>query len=217
MREYIKKTSNYSFIKDFIFKTLACDFLNKNKKNIKLAGVILCVIAIIPVIAVSAIKNVAEHREMNDLITIIPLPIAETIAKKDFITIPSGTVKANPFVPYRNSGSNVVNDVPQFDLIAPPEVVDNNSDAARVMDTIVSGILYDKFSPSAILNIEGNDYLVKKGDVVNNYKVLNIARDSVTVKLGNNTYNAGIGEVLTEGTIHYNDVSNLNKKFGGEK
>ena len=34
------------------------------------------------------------------------------------------------------------------------------------MDTVVSGILYDKFSPSAILNIEGNDYLVKKGDVV---------------------------------------------------
>jgi hypothetical protein len=85
------------------------------------------------------------------------------------------------------------------------------------MDTIVSGILYDKFSPSAILNIEGSDYLVKKGDVVNNYKILNISQDSVSVKLGNNTYKAGIGEILTEGSINYNNVSNLNKKFGGEK
>ena len=67
------------------------------------------------------------------------------------------------------------------------------------------------------MNIEGNDYLVKKGDVVNNYKVVNIQRDSVTVKLGANVYQAGIGEILTEGTLNHNDVSNLSNKFGGEK
>ena len=67
------------------------------------------------------------------------------------------------------------------------------------------------------MNIEGNDYLVKKGDVVNNYKVVNIMQDSVTVKLGNNTYKACIGEILTEGSLTHNDVSNLNKKFGGER
>ena len=83
------------------------------------------------------------------------------------------------------------------------------------MDTIVSGILYDKYSPSAILNIEGSDYLVKKGDVVSNYKVVNIMKDSVTVKLGANVYKAGIGEILTEGSLNRNDVSNLNNKFGG--
>ena len=85
------------------------------------------------------------------------------------------------------------------------------------MDTVVSGILFDKFSPSAILNIEGTDYLVKKGDVVNNYKVLAIAQDSVTVQLGKNTYKAGIGEILTEGSLNHNNVSNLSKKFGGEQ
>lgn len=127
-------------------------------------------------------------------------------------------MKANPFLPYRDiSGNTLVNDVPKFDLVEPPDVVNENSDAARVMDTVVSGILYDKYSPSAILNIEGNDYLVKKGDVVNNYKVVNIMQDSVTVKLGNNTYKAGIGEILTEGSLTHNDVSNLNKKFGGER
>ena len=127
-------------------------------------------------------------------------------------------MKANPFLPYRDiSGNTLVNNMQKFDLVEPPDVVNENSDAARVMDTVVSGILYDKYSPSAILNIEGNDYLVKKGDVVNNYKVVNIMQDSVTVKLGNNTYKAGIGEILTEGSLTHNDVSNLNKKFGGER
>ena len=59
------------------------------------------------------------------------------------------------------------------------------------------------------------DYLVKKGDVVNNYKVLAIAQDSVTVQLGSNVYKAGIGEILTEGSLNYNEVSNLGNKFGG--
>ena len=102
-------------------------------------------------------------------------------------------------------------------MVAPPETLNEGSDAARVMDTLVSGILYDKRSPSAIINIEGNDYLVKKGDVVNSYKILNIEQNSVTVKLGSNTYKAGIGEILTEGSVNHNDVSNLSKKFGGEK
>ena len=108
----------------------------------------------------------------------------------------------------------IISDTP---IVEPPEMVNENSDAARVMDTIVSGILYDKFSPSAIINIEGSDYLVKKGDVVNNYKVLCIAQDSVTVQLGENTYKAGIGEILTEGTLNHNDVSNLDNKFGGAR
>ena len=56
---------------------------------------------------------------------------------------------------------------------------------------------------------------VKKGDVVNNYKVVSIVQDSVTVKLGSNVYKAGIGEILTEGSLNHNDVSNLNNKFGG--
>ncbi len=148
-------------------------------------------------------------------------PIAATTSKRSYISIPNGIVKANPFLPYRNIGNetakDIVDDVPRFDLIEPPETVGEGSEAARVLDTIVSGILYDKFSPSAILNIEGNDYLVKTGDVVNNYKVLAINQDSVTVKLGGNTFKAGIGEILTEGEVKHNEVSNLNKKFGGEK
>ena len=162
--------------------------------------------------SIDAVENISQTMS----------PIAVTAAKKDIISIPSGVKKENPFVPYRyidgdSQSVSLMNDIPKFNLIEPPEVASANSEAARIMDTVVSGILYDKFSPSAILNIDGNDYLVKKGDTVNNYKVLAIARDSVTVKLGNNTYSAGIGEPLKEGEVNYNEVSNLSKKFGGEQ
>ena len=74
------------------------------------------------------------------------------------------------------------------------------------------------FSKNAPLDMRFNmDADFSAYDVVNNYKVLCIAHDSVTVKLGENTYKAGIGEILTEGTLNHNDVSNLNNKFGGAR
>ena len=199
---------------------ISMTFKNCNSKKVVVS--ILSLFIVLPLlfggIIIKSIHSSGQNLEYVDLVSLASAPVTATAAKKNLISIPTGTVKANPFLPYReiNKGSSV-SDVPTYDLVAPPEVVNENSDAARVMDTIVSGILYDKFSPSAILNIEGNDYLVKKGDVVNKYKVLNITQNSVTVKLGNNTYNAGIGEILTEGSVNYNDVSNLSKKFGGER
>ena len=76
---------------------------------------------------------------------------AAVSSKRDVIQIPVGMVKKNPFVPYGNVNNSKVHDVPDFALIDPPEIVDEGSDGARVMDTIVSGILYDKFSP--VVNI----------------------------------------------------------------
>ena len=189
-------------------------------KNVKVKFAVLAIMIVS--CSVFAIKSMKiAGMESGERISLVSAPIAATTSKKDVISIPSGIVKANPFVPYRTlkaeSQGTLVNDVPKYDLIAPPGAGSENSEAAKVMDTVVSGILYDKFSPSAILNIDGNDYLVKKGDTVNNYKVIAIAKDSVTVKLGNNTYKAGIGELLTEGDVNYNDVSNLSKKFGGEQ
>lgn len=199
---------------------ISMTFKNCNSKKVVVS--ILSLFIVLPLlfggIIIKSIHSSGQNLEDVDFVSLASAPVTATAAKKNLISIPTGTVKANPFLPYReiNKGSSV-SDVPTYDLVAPPEVVNENSDAARVMDTIVSGILYDKFSPSAILNIEGNDYLVKKGDVVNKYKVLNITQNSVTVKLGKNTYNAGIGEILTEGSVNYNDVSNLSKKFGGER
>ena len=222
MRNYMK---NREEMKDLLRDTIGSQaFISLRlrcfKKQLLITFASLLLIA--PLFAYLS-KERINYVELSEesLMKIATAPVAATATgvRKGTITIPAGTVKANPFVPYRDlgdtSGGANVNDVPSYTLVEPPEMVNESSEAARVMDTVVSGILYDRYSPSAIINIEGNDYLVKKGDVVNNYKVLCIAQDSVTVKLGENTYKAGIGEILTEGTLHHNDVSNLNNKFGG--
>ena len=186
------------------------------------AGMVLCVVCLV-VLSVTTLNNLKTlSLDNGEEFSLAAAPVAATSSKRDVISIPSGVVKAHPFVPYRTLGNEIkedtlVNDVPRYDLIAPPDLTEAGGEVAKIMDTVVSGILYDKFSPSAILKIDGSDYLVKKGDVVHNYKVVNIAQNSVTVQLGKNTYKAGIGEILTDGSVNYNDVSNLNKKFGGEQ
>lgn len=221
MRNYMKRKEKMTEAQCFTTEELIAKVGRRKKMH---AGAILIPLLILGIAmpSVSAILslhgNAIEEENVNNVLALATAPIAATTGKKDLISIPTGTVKANPFLPYREiNNSSAVKDVPKYDLVEPPEMITEGSEAARVMDTVVSGILYDKYSPSAILNIEGNDYLVKKGDVVNNYKILNIMQDSVTVMLGKNTYKAGIGEILTEGSINYNNVSNLNKKFGGER
>jgi len=118
--------------------------------------------------------------------------------------------RINPFLPE--------GDMPSIGLVNityPPEQLVKDSDASKVMDTTISGILFDKYSPSAIINIAKTDYLVRKGDVINNYKVLAILKDQVVVKLGNNVYRAGVGQLLQQDKVNYNTVANLEKKFGG--
>lgn len=121
--------------------------------------------------------------------------------------------RSDPFLPagevsFSSSGSYSY-------LPPPPENLPTNTDAGKVMTTTISGILYDKYSPSAIINIEGTDYLVKRGDVINNYKILSIGKINVIVQLGKNIYQAGVGELLSPTDLNYNTIANLNKKFGG--
>ena len=124
--------------------------------------------------------------------------------------------RSNPFLPSSESYANTRKY--GFELMAPPEsLADTNSEAAKVMATKVSGIMFEPNSPSAILNIEGMDYLVRSGDYINNYKVLAISKDLVTVQLGANVYKARVGEVLPDAEINYNNVYNLEQKFGGAK
>ena len=213
MRDTLKKTSFVKIKAEFVDFFQNCSLPIRRK--------ILCsLLAIVTVVTVSVMGSRHDFNLVkgNNIVN-IDIPQAESIiAKTGIISVPVGITKVHPFVPYgesisKNSGLDLAPTV----LLEPPTTVGESSDAIRVMDTVVSGILYDKFSPSAILNIEGNDYLVKKGDVVNNYNVLSITQDSVTVKLGTNVYRAGIGQILTEGSLNHNDVSNLNNKFGGDK
>jgi len=197
-------------------------FKSSGRKPIMFA-ISLLVLTGLSIFAYSSISHLelADFGEEN-IFSIATSPVTAASARKDVISIPKGETKQHPFLPYRILKNDIrtetlVNDVPQADLIMPPDFPGEGVDAAKIMDTVVSGILFDKFSPSAILNIDGNDYLVKKGDVVHDYKIVNIAQNNVTVQFGNNTYTAGIGELLTEGSVNRNDISNLDKKFGGKK
>jgi hypothetical protein len=123
--------------------------------------------------------------------------------------------RADPFVPDASgfTGGYYIS----ADMIAPPDDITPSANASDVITTKVTGILYDANLPSAIINISGSDYLVRNGDYINNYKVLSIGQKSVTVKLGNNIYKAGVGELFTKDGMNYNTISNLEDKFGGSK
>lgn len=124
--------------------------------------------------------------------------------------------RSNPFLPTGEGGIASFSEPGKLPFLpAPPEFLSTGSEASKVMTTVISGILFDKYSPSAIINIEGTDYLVKKGDIINRYKVLSISKEEVIVQLGNNIYKAGVGQLLSQTNLNYNTVANLNKKFGG--
>lgn len=122
--------------------------------------------------------------------------------------------RSDPFLP--ESEKVVVKPKPKFatDLVPPPETISVDTTATEIMTTKVSGIMFDKFNPSAILNINGMDYLVRSGDIINGYKILSIGPETVTVQYGANVYKASVGELFTGDGIKYNTVSNLENKFG---
>ena len=125
--------------------------------------------------------------------------------------------RSDPFLP--NGSTNVVKQdyIDGYDLLPPPESITVDEAAAEVITTKVSGIMYDRNNPSAIIKIADADYLVRTGDVINGYKVLSIGREIVTVQHGANVYKAGVGELFADDGIHFNTVSNLENKFGGQK
>ena len=127
--------------------------------------------------------------------------------------------RADPFLPGYEAVSKSKPKPPKYAkfLTPPPESIIVDSTATSVMTTKVSGIMFDKFNPSAILNISGTDYLVRTGDVINGYKVLSIGKDTVTVQYGANIYKASVGELFTGEGVNYNTVSNLENKFGSRR
>lgn len=150
-------------------------------------------------------------------VEIIPQKTVKKKNEKFVSIIVDNTGRENPFLP--SIGNSSANKLPKLlpYLTAPPENLAIDSQASKVMTTTISGILYDKYSPSAIINIEGADYLVKKGDVINHYKILSIQPTQVIVQLGKNIYHAGVGELLTQTNVNFNTIANLNKKFGGNE
>ena len=109
-----------------------------------------------------------------------------------------------------------------FNLPVPPtSLASENSAAAKITRTKVVGIMYNAANPSAIINVDDKDYLVRQGDKImdQEYKVIQINKSWITVGLGSNIYSASIGELFSKDEFDksQNDLYNLRNRFGGRK
>ncbi len=124
---------------------------------------------------------------------------------------------ANPFLPTVSIATQNENSLGAYEIISPPSVseIDNSVEVSAMMETKVSGILYDRDNPQAILNYDGQDQLVRRGDRLAGFYVMSITPDKVILKQGNNIYRVSVGQAVTDEGINYNVNSNLGKQFGG--
>ncbi len=163
-------------------------------------------------------QAVQEEALQNDAVSEIEIEDIDKTEDKIVSFAVEDFGRPDPFLPASDVNFLINNSSKYGSVItAPPETLATETEATKIVQTKVSGIMYEPKNPSAILNIEGADYLVRSGDYINNYKVLSINKDIVTVQLGANVYKARVGEVLPDGEINYNNIYNLENKFGGAK
>lgn len=128
--------------------------------------------------------------------------------------------RLNPFKPpviekTVDQAYETINDT-QFEIIEPPVASVPDENLTRLLQTQISGILYDDESPSAIVNLNGLDQFVKAGDTISGYRIDDITRDKVQISYKNNSYVAAVGELFTRGSLEKRPaVANLENKFAG--
>lgn len=138
----------------------------------------------------------------------------------DIIISYDKVARTNPFKPpiYNKTSdlNNVTIDNTQFEIIEPPVTSVPDENLTKLLQTQISGILYDEVSPSAIVNLNGVDTFVKIGDTISGYTIKEITRDKVQINYKNNSYVASVGELFTRGILEKQSaVANLEKKFAG--
>ena len=105
--------------------------------------------------------------------------------------------------------------------VPPTSLAGEDSTAVKITKTKVVGIMYNPQSPSAIINVDQKDYLVRPGDKIidEQYIVQKINKTYITVNMGANVYSAAIGELFSKDGIETNqtDLYNLEHRFGGRK
>jgi len=105
--------------------------------------------------------------------------------------------------------------------VPPTSLASGKSTALKITKTKVVGIMYNPDSPSAIINVDKKDYLVRPGDKIidEKYKVVKINPNWITVTMGANVYSAAIGELFSKEGIQTNqtDMYNLKNRFGGRR
>lgn len=125
--------------------------------------------------------------------------------------------RKNPFKPYKKF-SVVTGDLGlPSDIPPPPEFNPTAGSGLReLMAAKVSGILYDPDGKSvAIINVKGMDYMVRQSDSIYGYYVQKITKNRVTLRYGNNTYSASVGDVIGQGELSQDPVVRGNQSFGG--
>lgn len=121
--------------------------------------------------------------------------------------------RRNPFAPFVERSLTADG---KFDIIEPPQYIPDEAVDQDLMKTTVSGILYNEQKSSAIINVNGTDHLVNKGDKIAGFQITNITRNKVFVKKGYNIISAGVGESLEAPVLTYNEIYDLPNKFGGK-
>lgn len=125
--------------------------------------------------------------------------------------------RENPFKPPVSLATkdSTMTDGP-FEIIEPPVTSVADENLTRLLQTQISGILYDEESPSAIVNLNGMDQFVKAGDTISGYTIDYITKDKVQISYQNNSYVASVGELFTRGSLEKHPaVADLENKFAG--
>lgn len=129
-------------------------------------------------------------------------------------------VRLNPFKPpvvvdTQSTPYETINNT-QFEIIEPPAASIPDENLSKLLQTQISGIMYDAQSPAAIVKLNGIDHFVKVGDVVGGYKIEKITKDKVQISYKSNNYVASVGELFTKGQLEQlQAVANLENKFAG--
>ena len=100
--------------------------------------------------------------------------------------------------------------------IEPPELEPEDKTITKLLETKVTGIMYDARRPSAIVNIDGVDQLVRVGDILSGFEFISITRNKVVIRSDDNIYRASVGQPLNaEKITNPVEISNLESKFKG--
>ncbi len=139
------------------------------------------------------------------------------------VTVSIGDVgRKNPFAPVggtksqQSSGFKQAGDGLDFEIIEPPELEPEDEMITKLLETKVTGIMYDAKRPSAIVNIDGVDQLVRIGDILSGFEFISITRNKVVIRSDDNIYRASVGQPLNaEKITNPIEISNLETKFKG--
>ena len=132
--------------------------------------------------------------------------------KEKTVTIKTDSLgRTNPFKPYEENVT-VKSTVERPPDVPPPPEYNPDSPVVKMMKIKVNGILYNSKGSSSIINIDGSDYLVHKGDTLFGYYIKDITSDKIAIAYGNNVYKAGIGEIIDgDGSINVNPEGTISR------